>query len=141
MIDARALRKAYGPVVVLDDVSVTLPRGGVTTIIGANGAGKSTLLSVIARLLTPDAGRVTVDGMDVFATPGPVLARRLAVLRQENHLSARLTVRELVSFGRYPHSRGRLGEGDRVAVDQALEYLDLTGLQARFLDELSGGQR
>ncbi len=141
MIEASNLRKSYGKALVLDDVSVTLPRGGVTTIIGPNGAGKSTLLSVLARLLVPDAGRVSLDGLDVFATAGPELARRLAVLRQENHLTARLTVRELVGFGRYPHSQGRLGPADRAAIDRALERLDLLPLAERFLDELSGGQR
>lgn len=141
MIEARNLCKSYGKALVLDDVSLTLPRGGITTIIGPNGAGKSTLLSVLARLLVPDSGQVSLDGLDVFATAGPELARRLAVLRQENHLTARLTVRELVRFGRYPHSRGRLSAEDGAAVERALERLDLLALAERFLDELSGGQR
>ncbi len=141
MIEATNLRKSHGDLVVLDDVSITLPRGGITTVIGPNGAGKSTLLSVISRLLRPDAGAVSLDGMDVFATPGAVLAKRLAVLRQDNPLSARLTVRELVGFGRFPHSQGRMGPADRTAVDHALAYMDLEALEGRFLDELSGGQR
>ncbi|VDC33461.1 iron ABC transporter ATP-binding protein [Pseudogemmobacter humi] len=141
MIETRNLRKSYGPALVLDDVSLVLPRGGITTIIGANGAGKSTLLSVIARLVQPDGGSVTVDGTEVFHAAGPELAKKLAVLRQENHLTARLTVRELVGFGRWPHNRGRPTDEDRRAVDHALDYLDLTGLAGRFLDQLSGGQR
>lgn len=141
MIETRDLRKSYGTSLVLDGVSVTLPRGGITTIIGANGAGKSTLLSVISRLLSPDFGAVSMDGEDIFRINGPDLAKKLAVLRQENHLTARLTVRELVSFGRYPHSKGRLTPADRDAVSHALAWLDLTDLQDRFLDQLSGGQR
>ena len=141
MIETRDLRKSYGTSLVLDGVSVTLPRGGITTIIGANGAGKSTLLSVISRLLNPESGTVSIDGEDIFRASGPELARKLAVLRQDNTLSARLTVRELVSFGRYPHSKGRLSEADRTAVNHALGWLDLCALEDRFLDQLSGGQR
>lgn len=141
MITASNLTKSYGGTPVLQDVSISLPRGGVTALIGPNGAGKSTLLSLIARLATPDGGQVTVDGLDVARTPSAVLAKKLAILRQENHLVARLTVRELVGFGRFPHSRGRLTPADHAAIDSALTYLDLRPLEARFLDQLSGGQR
>lgn len=141
MIVAEGVRKTYGAARVVDDVTVTLPAGGITSIIGPNGAGKSTLLSVISRLMRPDAGRVTVDGLDVVTTPGDVLARRLSILRQDNHMTARLTVQDLVAFGRYPHSKGRLTTDDKAHVDRALDYLSLGNLRGRFLDELSGGQR
>ena len=141
MIRIEHVSKAYGTVRVLDDVDLTIPAGGITSIIGANGAGKSTLLSVMARLLPPDSGRVTVDGLDVTTTPGPVLARRLSVLRQENALSVRLTVRELVAFGRFPHSGGRLTAEDRRLVDEAIAWFELEQLADRHLDQLSGGQR
>jgi len=141
MIVATGVRKAYAANVVVDDVSITLPRGGITAIIGPNGAGKSTFLSIVSRLSPADAGTVTVDGLDVSRTPGPVLAQRLAILRQDNHMTARLTVRELVAFGRYPHSKGRPTLEDQAHVQRALDYLDLQPLADRFLDELSGGQR
>lgn len=141
MIEATNLTKRYGNSVVLDDVSVTIPHGGLTAIIGPNGAGKSTLLGIMSRLLTPDAGHVSIDGMRVDHTPGDVLARRLAVLRQENHIMLRLTVRDLVAFGRYPHSQGRLSMADRDVIDQAIHQLDMDALADRYLDELSGGQR
>lgn len=141
MIEIRNLCKSYGATQVLRDVSLSLPRGGITALIGPNGAGKSTLLSMVARLATPDSGSVTLDGMDVSQSPGKLLARKLAILRQENHLVARLTVRELVGFGRFPHSAGRLTPEDHAAVDHALDYLDLRPLADRFLDQLSGGQR
>lgn len=141
MIVTEHIRKSYGGTCVIDDVTITLPAGGITSIIGPNGAGKSSLLSVISRLMRPDAGRITVDGLDVATTPGDVLARRLSILRQDNHMSARLTVQDLVGFGRYPHSRGRLTLDDKAHVDRALDYLSLTELRHRFLDELSGGQR
>ncbi|MFC9087683.1 iron ABC transporter ATP-binding protein [Nocardiopsis dassonvillei] len=141
MIELTDLTKTYGSQTVLDDVSLRIERGGVTSIIGPNGAGKSTMLTIIGRLLRADGGRVTVDGMDVAATPGRDLARRLSILRQENRFTARLTVRDLVGFGRYPHSRGRLTAECREQIEAALGFLDLVPLADRFLDELSGGQR
>lgn len=141
MIEIEGLTKAYDGHVVVDGVSLTIPRGGLTGIIGPNGAGKSTLLGLIARLLAADRGTVTVDGLDVATTPGEMLSRRLSVLKQDNSIAARLTVRDLVAFGRYPHSRGRLGEADHAMIGRALSYLGLEPIADRFLDELSGGQR
>lgn len=141
MIEIRNLSKTYDSVQVLQAVNLTIERGGLTSIIGPNGAGKSTLLSIMARLLKPDAGSVTLDGMDVFATSGDVLAKRLSILRQDNSLAARLTVRDLVAFGRFPYGKGRLAPADCEHIDRALAYLDLGPLEHRFLDELSGGQR
>lgn len=141
MIEINGVSKMYGPTTVVDDVTLTIPAGGITSVIGANGAGKSTLLSMIARLLPVTSGQIRVDGMDVHATAGDQVARRLAILRQDNHLAVRLTVRDLVTFGRYPHSKGRLTKTDRVAIDQAMDYLHLGPLANRYLDEMSGGQR
>lgn len=141
MIVTRGVNKAYGGTVVVNDVSLALRAGGVTSVIGPNGAGKSTLLSMISRLLGMDAGSIQVDGLDVAATPTRQLAQRLAVLRQDNHISARLTVQDLVAFGRYPHNRGRPRPEDQAHVDRAIAYLGLEEVRARYLDELSGGQR
>jgi len=141
VIELSGVTKSYGATRVVDDVTVSIPAGGITSLIGPNGAGKSTLLSMVARLLRPDAGTITVDGLAVATAPSGEVARKLAVLRQENHVAMRLTVRDLVEFGRYPHSRGRLGPVDREHVDRALEHFDLTHLTGRYLDELSGGQR
>ena len=141
MIEAKSVTKTYGTTVVVDAVDLTLPAGGVTSIIGPNGAGKSTLLSMISRLLPMDAGTVTVDGLDVTQTPGDVLARRLSILRQDNSVLSRLTVRDLVAFGRFPHTKGRLTVEDRDHIDRAIAYLKLEPLADRFVDELSGGQR
>ena len=141
MIRIDAVTKSYGATRVLDGVSLDIPAGGITSLIGANGAGKSTLLSIASRLLPADAGRVRVDGMDVATTPGPVLARRLAVLRQENSMTVRLTVRELVSFGRFPHSGGRLTAEDRRLIDEALDWFELGLLVANLARQLLGTHR
>jgi iron complex transport system ATP-binding protein len=141
LIEISKVSKAYGDAIVVRDVSLQLPRRGVTSIIGPNGAGKSTLLSMISRLLPMTAGTVTVDGLDVTQTPSDILAKRLSILRQDNRVSSRLTVRDLVEFGRYPYSKGRLTTEDRAHAARAIGYLDLGPLADRFLDELSGGQR
>lgn len=141
MIEISQVSKSYNNAIVVDDVTLKLPTRGITSIIGPNGAGKSTLLSMISRLLPMDKGRVTVDGLDVSTTKGDVLAKRLSILRQENAINSRLTVRDLVTFGRYPHSKGRPTHEDFNHVEQAIGYLGLEELGERFLDELSGGQR
>jgi iron complex transport system ATP-binding protein len=141
MIEIDGVSYGYGATPVLRDVSLSLPKGGVTALIGPNGAGKSTLLSLMGRLLPLQSGRVRFDGLDVARTPSETLALKLAVLRQETVLGTRLTVEDLVAFGRYPHCRGRPGDADRQAVAAAIGQFGLENLAGRFLDELSGGQR
>ncbi|MCQ0986033.1 iron ABC transporter ATP-binding protein [Jiella marina] len=141
MIEAAALTKLYGKARVVDEASLTLASPGVTAIIGPNGAGKSTLLSMIARLLPIDGGRALIDGLDVTRTRGDELAKRISILKQENGLMARLTARDLIGFGRFPHSKGRLTPTDYEKIEEALTFLDLLPFADRFLDEMSGGQR
>ncbi|GGD87714.1 iron ABC transporter ATP-binding protein [Microbacterium murale] len=141
MIALEGATKRYHSQTVLDDVTITLGDEGVTALIGPNGAGKSTMFGLIGRLIKPDAGTVSVDGMDVSVAPSHELAKILAVLRQDNHIAARLTVHDLVEFGRFPHSRGRLTVDDRTHIDRAIDYLALNDFRDRFVDELSGGQR
>lgn len=141
MIEIREICKCYGTTPVLDGVTLSLPAGGLTSIIGPNGAGKSTLLTLIARLLRRDSGAIELDGLDIAETPTDALARRLALLRQENSLAVRLTVGDLVAFGRYPHSKGRRTAADAEHIARAIALVGLNGLENRFLDELSGGQR
>lgn len=141
MITVSGVSKQYAQSLVVDDVHLTIPVGGITAIIGPNGAGKSTLLGMISRLSPMSSGTITVGGMDVAYSDTAQLAKKLAILRQDNHLPLRLTVKDIVAFGRYPHSRGRLTIEDRDHIDRAIAYLNLTDLADRFLDELSGGQR
>jgi iron complex transport system ATP-binding protein len=141
LIEISNVRKGYGDTIVVRDVSLRIPRQGITSIIGPNGAGKSTLLSMISRLVPMTAGTVTVSELDVTKTPSDILAKRLSILRQDNRVGSRLTVRYLVEFGRYPYSKGRLTADDRAHVSKAIGFLGLEPLADRFLDELSGGQR
>lgn len=141
MIEARSVSKKYGDSIVVDDVSLRIPRGGFTSIIGPNGAGKSTMLSMISRLLPMSAGNVLIDDLDISQTASDVLARKMSILRQDNSLTLRLTVRDLVAFGRFPHSKGRLTPVDTAKIEESLTYLKLQELGDRYLDEVSGGQR
>jgi len=141
MIKVNGVSKDYANQRVVDEVSIEIAPGGVTSIVGPNGAGKSTLLGMISRLLPMSAGTVQVGGLDVSRADTAELARHLSILRQDNHLPLRLTVQDVVAFGRYPHTQGRLTVQDKGHIEKAIAYLNLQGLEGRFLDELSGGQR
>ncbi len=141
MIVLDRVSQRYNGQSVLDDVTINLGEQGVTALIGPNGAGKSTLFGLVGRLIKADEGSVSVDGLDVTKAASSNLAQVLAVLRQDNHIAARLTVHDLVEFGRFPHSKGRLTTLDRDHIERALDYLELQPFRERFLDELSGGQR
>lgn len=141
MIQAIQVSKRYGSTTAVDDVSVDIKKHRITSLIGPNGAGKSTLLAMMSRLAPMDAGDVLVEGRSIKAWDSTELAREVAILKQSNHLSLRLTVRDLIGFGRFPYSQGRLTKTDLEHVDQAIEYMNLGDLQHKFLDELSGGER
>ena len=141
MITIKGLSKSFGKKPVVENVSLTIEPKKITSFIGPNGAGKSTLLSMVSRLLAADTGEVLLDQNDVKKMKSNEFAKRVAILKQANHINVRLTVRELVAFGRYPYSKGRLNAEDEKIVDQALEYMNLVDMQHKFLDELSGGQK
>jgi iron complex transport system ATP-binding protein len=102
MIAVRSLSKFYGKKSVVDDVTVTIQPGKITSFIGPNGAGKSTLLSMVSRLLDADTGEVLIDNADVRKMKSNDFAKRISILKQSNYMNVRLTIRELVSFGRFP---------------------------------------
>ena len=141
MISIDSVVKQYSPSVRIGEVSLDIPAGGITALVGPNGAGKSTILTMIGRLLGIDEGTIEVGGLNVATTKSSELARTLSILRQENHFIARLTVRQLVGFGRFPHSKGRLSAEDEAIIDRYIGFLDLEELEGRYLDQLSGGQR
>ncbi|GAB1361021.1 ATP-binding cassette domain-containing protein [Rhodobacter sp.] len=141
MISVEGVSHRIGAAQILSDIALTLPAGKITALIGPNGAGKSTLLSLIARLSAVQAGRITVEGLDVALAPTGDLAKAMAILPQHAGVASRLRVRELVAFGRWPHHRGRPTPQDHALVKVAMEQMALAGLADRFLDELSGGQR
>jgi len=141
VITLDGVRKSYSSEVEIGPVDLVIPANGVTALIGPNGAGKSTLLTMIGRLMGMDAGAIEIAGFDVAKTASKDLAKVVSILRQENHFITRLTVRQLVGFGRFPYSKGRLNQADEELISRAIDFLDLGALEGRYLDELSGGQR
>ncbi len=141
MIRLCNVTKRYGETVALSGVTLSLPTEKVVALIGSNGAGKSTALNIIGRLIPASAGTVEIDGKSLRDWKSNELAKRLAILGQTLYTPARLTVEELVAFGRFPHSRGNLGAADLRIIDDALEYTGISTLRGCFIDELSGGQR
>ena len=135
------LTKRYGGKTGGDCGSFTIPKGKVLSLIGPNGAGKSTVMGILSRLIARDAGLVDFDGRDIARWKSRELSKRLAILTQTNNIQMKLTVRELVTFGRFPYSGGRTTPEDERIIDQAIAYMELQGFEDRFIDELSGGQR
>lgn len=141
MLTLTHITKAYRDKTVLQDVSVTFRPGRLVSIIGPNGAGKSTLLSVITQLSPQTQGQVMLDDMAITNFDRQELAKRISFLRQSNTVNVRLTVRELIAFGRFPYSHGRLTKEDEVKIEEAMAYLQLEAMADRFIDQLSGGER
>lgn len=137
------LRIGYGGSAIIDGIDVAIPPGELTVIIGPNACGKSTLLRSLARLLKPESGTVLLDGTDIRSVPTKQLARRLGLLPQTPIAPDGITVRDLVSRGRYPHQTllRSWSIEDEDAVTDALAATEVTDLADRRVDELSGGQR
>ena len=141
MIEVRNLSKSYGDKMVVHNGSRKIQKGKITSLIGPNGAGKSTAFSMITRLMKRDGGQVFIEGKELDSWDKKELSKKIAILKQSNNINIRLTIRELVSFGRFPYCEGKLKEEDIKYVEEAIEYMRLTDIQDKYLDELSGGQR
>ncbi len=135
------LMKQYGGKRVAKEVSFEIPKGKVTSLIGPNGAGKSTVMGMISRLIAKDAGVIQFEGEDLTKWKSKELAKHLAILTQHNTIQMKLTVRELVAFGRFPYSGSRLTEEGNAIIDKAIAYMELEEFEDQYIDELSGGQR
>ncbi|MNO56607.1 Iron(3+)-hydroxamate import ATP-binding protein FhuC [compost metagenome] len=141
MVKVRGVSKQYGGKTVIDNVSLDIAKGKITSFIGPNGAGKSTLMSMISRLITKDSGEILIEDQEIGKWKNSELAKKISILKQSNHINIKLTVKDLVSFGRFPYSQGRLTKEDHKHIDEAIAYMDLASMQHKFLDELSGGQK
>lgn len=140
-MEIKDLTKKYDGKAVVDAVSFTIPKGKVLSLIGPNGAGKSTVMGMISRLIARDSGLVDFEGKDIAQWKSKELAKRLAILTQTNNVQMKLTVQELVTFGRFPYSGGRTTPEDEAIINKALDYMELQDIRDQFIDELSGGQR
>lgn len=143
ILQAQNLTLSYETSVILDTLNLETPSGEVTALIGPNGCGKSTLLRGLARLLKPKGGAVLLDGAAIHSLPTRELAKQLSILPQSPTAPEGITIRELVSQGRYPH-QGWLqqwSDADESALKKALTLTGLLPLADRMVDTLSGGQR
>lgn len=137
------LTLAYGKKTIAENLSVTIPDGHFTAIIGPNGCGKSTLLRTLSRLMTPSEGHVYLDGEQIQRYASKEVARRIGLLAQNATTPGDITVQELVARGRYPHQPlfTRWREEDERAVSRAMQATGVTNLASQSVDTLSGGQR
>jgi iron complex transport system ATP-binding protein len=137
------LRLAYDHAVVIEDLSVSVPAGKITVIVGPNACGKSTLLRALARLLKPRRGTVLLDGTSIHSRSTREVATTLGILPQAPVAPDGIIVADLVGRGRYPHQGWfrKWTAADRLAVDAALAATGTLDLAGRLVDELSGGQR
>ena len=142
-LEAQGVTLGYDDRVINDDLTLAVPDGSFTVIVGANGCGKSTLLRGLAPLLKPSGGAVHLDGRDIHRYPSKEVARRLGLLPQAQVPPDGITVADLVSRGRYPHQSllRQWSPEDEEAVAAALEATNTMELAGRLVDELSGGQR
>lgn len=140
---ARDLTLAYDQVEVARNLSVDIPAGKITCIVGANACGKSTLLRALARLLKPKAGHVLLDGESIHKLSTREVATKLGILPQAPIAPEGITVADLVARGRYPHQKWfrQWSSSDEAAITQAMRHTGIVPLAKRPVDELSGGQR
>ncbi|MCX5098960.1 MULTISPECIES: ABC transporter ATP-binding protein [unclassified Streptomyces] len=142
-LTARDITLRYGDRVVSTRLSIDIPDGAFTAIVGPNACGKSTLLSALVRLLRPDSGQVEFDGREVGRYATKALAKQLGFLPQDPLAPDDIRVRQLVARGRFPHQSmlALWSPGDEEAVDGAMAAAGVGDLADRPVQELSGGQR
>jgi len=143
LLTVDGLRVRLGGTTVLDGVDATAERGRFVGLVGPNGAGKTTLLRTIAGAITPDAGRVSVDGERIHDLPSKAASRLVASVPQDSTVAFEFDVRTVVEMGRNPH-RSRFGgwtDADAAAVERALDRTDTRQFADRGITTLSGGER
>lgn len=141
MIEVRNLTKSYGDKVVLDSVSLKLDKGSLNMIVGGNGAGKSTLINIVGSLLDEDSGEVYLDNKALQNYTREEKAKKISLLKQENHINLSLSVRDLVGFGRFPYTKGRLTKEDKQIIEDSMTKTKTLEFADRDISQLSGGQR
>jgi iron complex transport system ATP-binding protein len=142
-LETKSLTLSYGDQSIIEDLSLKIPQGEITVLVGSNGCGKSTLLRSIARLLKPKQGAVLLDGKEISKMPTKDVAKNLAILPQGPVAPEGLTVLQLVKQGRYPHQKWlqQWSKEDEFMVNKALEDTKMKDMADRTVDSLSGGQR
>ena len=141
--EVRSLKTGYEDKIIIPDLSITIKKGAITTIIGENGCGKSTLLKTLGRIIHPMSGEVYVQGVNVHKTNTREIAKIIGLLPQSPKAPSGLSVQEVVEYGRFPHKKknSRMTPEDRKIIDESLEHTNLLEFKERTINSLSGGQR
>ena len=142
-INTKNLNVSYGNTDIIKNLNLNIPKGKITTIIGANGCGKSTILKTIGRIISPNSGKIYINGEDIYKKKSKEIAKDMAVLPQSPQAPSGLTVSELISYGRFPHKSGfgNSSKEDREIVNWSLEVTGIAEFKDRNMEDLSGGQR
>lgn len=142
-IETKNLQVKYGDKLILKNVNFKVDRGEIVTIIGPNGSGKSTLIKALSRYIKAYSGKVYLNEKDIYTIPTKEIAKEMAILPQVKHVSADITVENLVSYGRYPHLKfgKRLDKNHKEIITWAIEKTGLSKLKNRYIGTLSGGER
>ena len=142
-IRTKDLNISYGNLDIVKDLNLEIPKGKITTIIGANGCGKSTILKTLARIIKPKSGSIYINDKELNSQDSKELAKAMAVLPQSPQAPSGLTVEELISYGRFPHQKGfgKLKDEDKDIINWALEKTRILEFRDRPIEALSGGQR
>lgn len=142
-IEIQNLYVSYDNTQVIKNMTIEIPKGEVTMIIGSNGCGKSTLLKTIARVISPKKGIIKINGKNIQAEKSRDIAKYMAVLPQSPISPPGLIVKDLISYGRFPHKKlmGNLNKEDLEIINWAMEVTGVSDFANRRLDSLSGGQR
>lgn len=141
MIEVTNLTKSYGSKIVLDDVNIKIKQGSFNMVVGGNGAGKSTLINIVGSLLEQDCGDVYLDGKHINEYSRDDRAKKISLLKQDNQINLNLTVKDLVGFGRFPYTKGRLTDEDEAIILDSMEKTQTLEFADREINKLSGGQR
>lgn len=135
------LSKTYNGIKVLDDLNFEIKENMLTSFIGPNGAGKSTALMLMAKLIKKDEGNIFVDSKKIENYSQKEYAKKVSVLTQNNEANMRITVKDLIFFGRFPHSENRFTLNDDMIVNKTIDYMGLNDIENKYITEISGGQR
>ncbi|WP_313164488.1 ABC transporter ATP-binding protein [Sedimentibacter sp.] len=143
ILEVKDLGISYKNKYILKGINLNIEKGNIYSVIGPNGCGKTTLIRAMSRSIRPKEGGVFLGGSDIFKMKSKDVAKKMAILNQNNSVMSDLTVRKLVQYGRYAHKEWWKGidSDDEKIVEWAMDKTGVTSLQNRRMDTLSGGER
>ncbi len=141
-LESKNLKIKYGSKVIIENANFKVNEEEIVTIIGPNGSGKTTLIKALSRFIKQDSGQIFLRGQDIYSVPTKKIARQVAILPQQKHVSPDISIEKLVSYGRYPHLNfgQRISQKDREIIDWAIEKTGLEDIKDRYMGKLSGGE-